>query len=144
VQAALTTFGLSQPADVDALNSLGGVFDAAIFIFYKSADPITKFAQFQGKRVAIGMPGTAQRLLMLDVLKATGAMDSSIKLADLDYNRYMIQLAGGTMTYRVLRDSEAEVEISTPAVASVLLAFAGDATAVAVSWCGASCAAKGP
>ena len=41
VQAALTTFGVTQPADQDIFYSLGGIFDAAIFIFYKGADPIT-------------------------------------------------------------------------------------------------------
>jgi hypothetical protein len=50
VQAALTTFGVTQPADAEILYSLGGIFDAAIFIFYKSDEPITVFAQFRGKR----------------------------------------------------------------------------------------------
>ena len=45
VQAALTTFGFTQPADMDILYSLGGIFDAAIFIFYRDAEPITIFAQ---------------------------------------------------------------------------------------------------
>ena len=31
VQAALTTFGFTQPADANILYSLGGIFDAAIF-----------------------------------------------------------------------------------------------------------------
>ncbi len=64
VQAALTTFGFTQPNDADTLYSLGGVFDAAIFIFYRSAEPITQFAQFRGKRLSIGMPGTALRSLI--------------------------------------------------------------------------------
>src|SRR6266496_4385227 len=70
VQAALTTFGFSQPADVDTLYSLGGIFDAAIFIFYRNAEPITLFAQFRGKRLSIGMPGTALRSVILQVIKA--------------------------------------------------------------------------
>jgi TRAP-type uncharacterized transport system substrate-binding protein len=53
VQAALTTFGFTQPEDADTLYSLGGVFDAAIFIFYRSAEPITQFAQLRGKRLSI-------------------------------------------------------------------------------------------
>ena len=84
VQAALTTFGVTQPADADILYSLGGIFDAAIFIFYRSAEPITVFAQLRGKRVSIGMPGTALRSLMLQVLKATDALDASTHLLDLD------------------------------------------------------------
>jgi quercetin dioxygenase-like cupin family protein len=34
--------------------SLGGIFDSAIFIFYRNAEPVTLFAQFRGKRLSIG------------------------------------------------------------------------------------------
>jgi TRAP-type uncharacterized transport system substrate-binding protein len=74
VQAALTTFGVTQPADADILYSLGGIFDAAIFIFYRNAEPITVFAQFRGKRLSIGMPGSALRSLVLEVLKTTSGL----------------------------------------------------------------------
>jgi uncharacterized protein len=83
VQAALTTFGVTQPSDVDILYSLGGVFDSAIFIFYRNTEPITQFAQFRGKRLSIGMPGTALRSLMLQVLKTTDALDASTRLLDM-------------------------------------------------------------
>ncbi|MFZ1196647.1 MAG: hypothetical protein WAN49_14615, partial [Pseudolabrys sp.] len=68
VQAAVATFGVTQPADADIFYSLGGIFDAAIFIFYRNVEPVTLFAQLRGKRLSIGMPGTALRLLMLEVL----------------------------------------------------------------------------
>jgi TRAP-type uncharacterized transport system substrate-binding protein len=84
VQAALTTFGFTQPRDPETLYSLGGIFDAAIWIFYRNAEPITQFAQFRGKRVSIGLPGTALRALILQVLEATGATDASGHLLDLD------------------------------------------------------------
>ena len=95
VQAALTTFGFTQPSDADILYSLGGISDAAIFLFYRNAEPITRFAQFRGKRLSIGMPGTALRTLMLDVLKATGALDDSIRLSDLDYGEAIAALIAG-------------------------------------------------
>jgi TRAP-type uncharacterized transport system substrate-binding protein len=84
VQAALTAFGFSQPRDPETLYSLGGIFDAAIFIFYRNVEPITQFTQFRGKRVSIGLPGTALRVLMLQVLKTTDALDASTHLLDLD------------------------------------------------------------
>ena len=88
VQAALTTFGFTQPSDADTLYSLGGIFDSAIFIFYRNAEPITLFAQFRGKRLSIGMPGTALRSLMLQVLKATDALDASTQSRRIsDYPR---------------------------------------------------------
>jgi TRAP-type uncharacterized transport system substrate-binding protein len=58
VQAALTTFGFTQATDVDTLYSLGGIFDAAIFVFYRNAEPIPVFSQFRGKRLSIGVPGS--------------------------------------------------------------------------------------
>jgi hypothetical protein len=43
--------------------------------------------------------------------------NAEIRLADLEYKRYTIQVARGTVTFRVLRDQEADVEVSTPSVA---------------------------
>lgn len=41
--------------------------------------------------------------------------NSEIRFTELEYKRYQLQMAHGTATYRVLRNSEAEVELSTPA-----------------------------
>ncbi|MGH9674240.1 MAG: DUF6600 domain-containing protein, partial [Bryobacteraceae bacterium] len=41
-----------------------------------------------------------------------------IRVAQLDYRRYQIQVARGTVTFRVLRDSDAEVDIDTPSVSA--------------------------
>ena len=95
VQAALTTFGFTQASDAATLYSLGGISDTAIFLFYRNAEPITRFAQLHGKRLSIGTPKTALRTLMLDVLKATGALDDSIRLSDLDYREAIDALIAG-------------------------------------------------
>src|SRR5215813_1235224 len=84
VQAALTTLGVTEPSDADIFYSLGGIFDSPIFIFYRNAEPITQFAQLRGKRLSIGKPGTALRSLVLQVLKATDALDASVHLSDLE------------------------------------------------------------
>jgi hypothetical protein len=95
VQAALATFGVTQPADADIFYSLGGIFDAAIFIFYRNTEPVTLFAQLRGKRLSIGMPGTALRLLMLEVLQATDGLDASTHLLDVDYTQAIDALVAG-------------------------------------------------
>ena len=101
VQAALATFGITQPRDTDILYSLGGIFDAAIFIFYRNAEPITQFAQFRGKRLSIGMPGTALRSLILEVLEATDALDASTHLLDLDPTEAIDALIAGEIDVAV-------------------------------------------
>jgi len=95
VQAAITTFDFTRPDDADTLYSLGGIFDAVIFIFCRSAAPITTFSQFRGKRLSIGMPGTAMRLIMWQVLQATDAVDASTRVIDLDYVEAIDALIAG-------------------------------------------------
>ncbi len=41
---------------------------------------------------------------------------AEIRLAELEYERYLVQVVQGTVTFRVLRDTGAETEISTPSV----------------------------
>jgi len=43
--------------------------------------------------------------------------DSEVRLAELADRNFLIQVATGTVTFRVLKDSNSQVEISTPAVA---------------------------
>jgi hypothetical protein len=103
VQAALTTFGFTQPADANTLSSLGGVLDAAIFVFYRNAEPISLFAQFRGKRLSIGVPGSALRALVLEVLKTTDALDASTRLVDdLDYTRALDALIVGEIDVAIV------------------------------------------
>ena len=45
-----------------------------------------------------------------------GAM-AQLKVSELEFRRYMLQLTSGTVTFRVLRNSDAQVELGTPSVA---------------------------
>jgi hypothetical protein len=101
VQAGLSTLGFAQPGDEKDLYSLGGVFDAVIFVFYRGAEPITQFAQFRGKRVSIGTPGTSIRPLILQVLNASDAVDASTRLVDLDYGTGIDALIAGEIDVAV-------------------------------------------
>ena len=44
------------------------------------------------------------------------AGDAEIRLSELEYRRYQIQVARGLVTFNVLRDSDTDVEIATPAI----------------------------
>jgi hypothetical protein len=107
VQAAITTFGFTQSTDADDLYSLGGLFDAAIFILYRNAEPVTLFAQLRGKRLSIGMTGSALRPLMRDVLKATDASDGSSQLLDLDYAQAIDALIVGEIDVAIVPQLDA-------------------------------------
>jgi len=95
VQAAFTNFSFTQPNDAAMLYSLGGISDTPIFIFFTGTEGITRLGEFRGKRLSIGMPRTALRTLMLEVLKATGAPEDSIVLSELDYGKAIDALIAG-------------------------------------------------
>jgi hypothetical protein len=42
--------------------------------------------------------------------------NAEVRLAELEHRRYILELARGTVTFRVLRDTDAYVEVSTPSV----------------------------
>ncbi len=42
---------------------------------------------------------------------------TEVRLGELAYHRYQIQIATGTTLFRVMRDNESEIEISTPSIA---------------------------
>jgi len=44
------------------------------------------------------------------------ASNTEIRLAELEYHRYQVQLSRGTVMLRVLRDTDAEIEVNTPSV----------------------------
>ena len=43
--------------------------------------------------------------------------NAEVRLSELEYHRYQVQIAQGTTTFRVLRNQIAQVELSTPSVA---------------------------
>src|SRR5262249_53937940 len=120
VQAAFTNFGFTQPHDAAMLYSLGGISDTPVYIFYTGVEPITRLGQFRGKRLSIGMPRTALRTLMLEVLKATDAPEDSIALSDLDYAAAIDALIDGQIDVAMIptqvEDSLLQRALSSPRV----------------------------
>jgi hypothetical protein len=45
------------------------------------------------------------------------AQSTEVRLGDLAYHQYQIQIATGTTLFRVMRDTDAQIEISTPSIA---------------------------
>ena len=60
------------------------------------------------------------------------AEESEVRLSELEYGRYQIQIARGTVTLSALKGGDAQIELSTPAAAVRPLGAAGTVTAAAV------------
>ena len=68
VQAAVATFGVTQPADADIFDSLGGIFECGEFIFYRNVELLrfprssvaTPFDRHAGNRATIAYAGSSK------------------------------------------------------------------------------------
>ncbi len=67
-------------------------------------------------RLLTGRDGRAEIELDGANVVRTGA-STELRMGDLQYKRFQVQIAQGLITFRVLRDNDAQVEISTPTVA---------------------------
>ncbi|MDB5971246.1 MAG: C4-dicarboxylate transporter substrate-binding protein [Hydrocarboniphaga sp.] len=72
VDIALVQAGVTTKADTSDLISLGSMFPQPLIVFYRSAKPVTRLSELEGKRLAIGGEGTGTRFLALALLKANG------------------------------------------------------------------------
>ena len=103
MQAALTTFGVTPPADANIFYSLGGIFDAAIFIFYRNSEPVTLFCSSVVSAFLLASPELRLRILMMEVLKghsSVGCFHST--LDDPDYSKAIDALMAGEIDVLVI------------------------------------------
>jgi hypothetical protein len=67
-------------------------------------------------RVLTGTDGRAEiEFDGANLVRVAGSTE--LRMGDLQYKRFQVQIAQGLVTFRVLRDNDAQVEISTPTVA---------------------------
>ena len=64
--------GVSAGISVEKLVSLGSVFHEPLAVFYRSAVPMDRISELNGKRLAIGQEGSGTHALALILLKANG------------------------------------------------------------------------
>ena len=71
VDIALVQGGVADGVATSSLMSLGSVFYDPVVVFYRGTG-LTRLAQLEGKRIAIGREGSGTRVLALKLLEANG------------------------------------------------------------------------
>ncbi|MGB6444244.1 MAG: TAXI family TRAP transporter solute-binding subunit [Xanthobacteraceae bacterium] len=116
VQAAFSTIGAARLEDATEIVSLGGVFVTPVFVFYRSDETITRFAQFRGKRLAIEIAGTTLHDFTLKIMRDAGALDSSTRLTELSSTDAVQALADGRIDAAIISSAD----VKGPAVEMAL------------------------
>ncbi|MFT3782145.1 MAG: TAXI family TRAP transporter solute-binding subunit [Nibricoccus sp.] len=85
----------AEGENYDNLISLGSVAYQPLWVFYRSSTPITRLAELEGKRLAVGTVGSGSRGLALTLLKANGITGAPTTLLDIDAEEAMAGLMEG-------------------------------------------------
>jgi TRAP transporter TAXI family solute receptor len=89
--------GLNDTARDDEVEplSLGSVSYEPLWIFYRNKEPITRFSELGGKRLAIGREGSGTKLLATRLLTASGVTADNSKLQAIGRDEAASQLLAG-------------------------------------------------
>ncbi len=106
---ALAPGFLTKEIDPLAFSSLGALFDEPFWVFYNKAafagEPVQYLAQLQGKRVAVGLPGSGSQALALQLLGDTGVSPENTTLLELPRQQEVEQIRAGEIDAVLLLDA---------------------------------------
>ncbi|MFI5335597.1 MAG: TAXI family TRAP transporter solute-binding subunit [Opitutales bacterium] len=102
--------GLAAGQDLDQIVSLGSVAYQPFWVFYRGAKPISRLAELEGKRIAVGAPGSGTRALALTLLQANGISGAPSILLDLDAEEAAAALLAGKLEAVCLMGDSAPIQ----------------------------------
>lgn len=76
-------------------DSLGSISYEPLWVFYRGKQPVTRFAELAGKRLAIGREGSGTRLLATRLLGASGVTAANSKLQNVGRDDAVAELLAG-------------------------------------------------
>lgn len=95
VDVAFVQGGLSKGEVNDQLVSLGSFYVEPLWVFYRGKQTLNRLTQLQGKRVAIGPPGSGTRALATELLQANGVDAGAAELLPLGGLDAVVALSQG-------------------------------------------------
>ena len=97
VSLALIQGGSATNEDKVRLQSLGSLFLEPVWIFTPRQQPVKRFSELKGKRVAVGAVGSGTSLLGMQILSAAGVTESNATLIHGDSGQAIAALSRGAI-----------------------------------------------
>lgn len=102
--------GLPKDTKLDGLMSLGSVAYQPLWVFYRSATPISRLSDLAGKRIAVGAVGSGTRDLALALLQANGISGEPTVFIDVEANAAANALLDGKLDAVFLMGDSASIQ----------------------------------
>ncbi len=106
---ALVPGFLTAQVDPRTYASLGALFDEPFWVFYNkdafNGEPVRYLSQLEGKRVAVGLPGSGSQALALQLLGESGVTAENTTLLELPRQAETAQMLSGELDAVLLLDA---------------------------------------
>ena len=106
---ALVPGFMTAQVDPRVYSSLGALFDEPFWVFYNKAafdgESVRYLSQLQGKRVAVGLPGSGSQALALQLLMDSGVTAENTPLFELPRQAETAQMLSGELDAVLLLDA---------------------------------------
>lgn len=96
VDLALLQGGTASGAPPGRLESLASLFLEPVWVFYRADLDVDRLVDLEGRRVAVGVPGSGTRALALRLLAASGLDSGNTKLLEIPSSEAVTALDEGT------------------------------------------------
>ncbi len=103
--------GITNARESRDLVSLGSLFYVPMFVFYRGAAGVTILSAFEGKRIAIGPPGSGTRSLATNLLGLNGINFTNATLMEMDADDAAQGLTNGTVDAAFLMGDSASSKL---------------------------------
>jgi len=112
VDAGFVQGGMTGGLTVSNLVSLGSISYQPLFVFYRNPVPLELLSEFNGKRLAVGQPGSGTRALTMTLLQTNNVGNATVMLdlppveaskALLDGNADAVFLMGDSASLAIMR-----------------------------------------
>lgn len=77
VDVAFLQGGVADVSSAESLVMLATLYYEPLWVFYKARQPLSQLTELEGKRIAIGVPGSGTRALANEMLAANGLASGS-------------------------------------------------------------------
>ncbi len=102
--------GISEGIDLGDLTSLGSVAHQPLWVFYRTAKPISRLSDLAGQRIAVGALGSGARSIAHTLLQANGVTEHQATFVDLDADAAATALQDGKLEAVFLMGDSAPIQ----------------------------------
>lgn len=88
---------VAKDTKLEGLVSLGSVAYQPLWVFYRSAAPISRLSELAGKRIAVGVAGSGTHVLALAILAGNGLTEERATFVDLEAEAAAADLLAGKL-----------------------------------------------